>query len=36
MLKLDVHSAFAEGLADGVNESESLGGVQMLPCNRVN
>ena len=24
MLKLDVHSAFAEGLVDGVNESESL------------
>ena len=24
MLKLDIHSAFAEGLVDGVNESESL------------
>ena len=24
MLKLDVHSAFAEGLVDGVNKSESL------------
>ena len=24
MLELDVHSAFAEGLVDGVNESESL------------